>query len=162
VIAFGFSPSRPAALIAALAGSAMAIAALLGWHAGDLSTVAMPSEAPVSWSLPPPQVADIDRDLAILAARKPWGGSKSFSDLETPPPLVAAWRLVGIVQRGDQRYALIRVGPGPNAKVEYRGVGDTLPDGGRLVQIDTDSATSSSDNPSPTDRRVHRLFEKSP
>jgi hypothetical protein len=155
---------RPMVLFGILTGAAVAIAVVLGWQAGDVSQIAMRPEAPAVWSLPSPQAPDPDRALAILAARRPWGGSSSFSDSETPIPLSAgsAWRLVGIVQRADERYALILIGTGPTAKVEYRIVGDTLPDGTKLVQIDTDSATSTSDTSSLASRRVHRLFEKSP
>jgi hypothetical protein len=162
VTVLGIPTGRPAVMFCVLTAIAVAAAAGLGWHVGDVSQIAMRPEPPAAWSLPSPRVADPEGNLAILAARKPWGGTSSFSESETPAPIAAGWRLVGIVQRADQRYALILVGSGPTAKVEYRAVGDTLPDGSKLVQIDDDSATSSSDKFPPNGRRVLRLFEKSP
>jgi hypothetical protein len=149
-------------LLCGLTGVAVAGAAVLGWRAGEVSQTAVRPETPVVWSLPSPHADDTDSELATLAARKPWGGSNSFSESETPAPISGAWRLVGIVQRGEQRYALVAIGAGPTAKAEYRTLGDTLPDGSKLVQIDVDSVTSSSTPPVPADRRVLRLFEKAP
>jgi hypothetical protein len=161
VTVLGPPRSRVAVPFCVLTGAAVAVAAALGWQAGAMTRTARP-EPPAIWSLPSPRATDIDGALAILAARKPWGGSNSFTESEGPVALSAAWRLVGIVQRAEQRYALVLIGSGPAARLEYRAVGETLPDGSKLVQIDVDSVTSSSASPPPTGRRVLRLFEKSP
>lgn len=114
----------------------------------------------MDWSLPQAGSRDIERDLAVLTARRPWGGGEAFADIENPAPVSAPWRLVGVVQRANQRFALILIGSGPGAKLEYRAVGDVLPDGNVLVQIGDDSATSGNDKSLTAGPRVHRLFEK--
>jgi hypothetical protein len=145
-----------------LTAAAFVGALALGWRAGELPQSAPAGEAPTDWSLPAPGARDTERALAVLTARKPWGGGDSFADIENPAPVSAPWRLVGVVQRENQRFALILIGSGPGAKLEYRAIGDLLPDGNVLVQIGDDSATSGIDKSSPAGQRVHRLFEKSP
>ena len=144
-----------------LTAAAFIGALVLGWRAGEIPPSAPAGEAPMDWSLPPAGARNIEHDLAVLTARKPWGGGDAFADIENPAPVSAPWRLVGVVQRADQRFALIMVGSGPGAKLEYRAVGDVLPDGNVLVQIGDDSATSGADKSLAAGQRVHRLFEKS-
>jgi hypothetical protein len=145
-----------------LTAVAFAGALVLGWRAGEMPQSGPAGEAPMDWSLPPAGARDIEHDLSVLTARRPWGGGDAFADIENPAPVSAPWRLVGVVQRANQRFALILIGSGPGAKLEYRAVGDSLPDGNVLVQIGDDSATSGNDKSSPASQRVHRLFEKSP
>jgi hypothetical protein len=98
-----------------------------------------------------------------LSARHPWGGGAAFQSIDSPrplPPATRPWRLVGVVERGEERLALVLVGQGPEVKLEYRAVGDSLPDGSVLVQIGTDSATSEGGQSATPERRVHRLFDK--
>jgi hypothetical protein len=71
-----------------------------------------------------------------------------------------SWQLAGVIERGGEQFALILVGQGAAARLEYRTVGDSLPDGSVLVQIDADSATSEGRQPAAAERRVYRLFEK--
>ena len=143
-----------------------AAAVVLGWRAGGAPTAAPPAAVPAPWALPQPTESAPARDAAVLKARHPWGGGGAFHDIDSAPAALAAsrtpWQLAGIVERGNERYALILVGQGPSAKLEYRATGDSLPDGSVLVQIGADSATSEGGQPAPAGRRVHRLFEKAP
>ena len=136
-------------------------AVILGWRTGKAPSAnpAAPG-ALAAWTLPQVDVPQTARDAAILTARRPWGGASAFHDIDTPRAPPAPWRLVGIVQRGDERLALILVGQGPAAKLEYRKTGESLPDGSVLVQIGADSATSQNGQPSVAEQRVYRLFEK--
>src|SRR5207302_1777608 len=83
--------------------------------------------------------ADTARDAAILRARRPWGGQVSFRDIDAapPPPPAQPWTLVGTIVRDDRRFALIQIGPRGTGKLEYMGVGDKLPDGSRVEEINT-------------------------
>ena len=152
---------RPVQLAAAFA-ALLAAAAVLGWHAGAAPSSAAAAAAPARWALPPVNPRDPAHDAAILTARHPWGGGAAFRDIDTPVPASAAmpWHLAGIVERGDERLALVLVGNGPTAKLEYRAVGDSLPDGSVLVQIGADSATSEGGQSAAAERRVYRLFDK--
>ena len=142
----------------------LAGAVSLGWRAGEApsSNAAAPATAP--WALPQVRTQDPARDVATLTARRPWGGDTAFRDTESAPPAYSPdavpWQLAGIIERGGERFALILVGPGPAAKLEYRTIGDSLPDGSVLVQIGADSATSDGGKSAAADRRVYRLFEK--
>ncbi len=152
---------RPVQLAAAFA-ALLAAAAVLGWHAGAAPSSAAAAAAPARWALPPVNARDPAHDAAILTARHPWGGGAAFRDIDTPAPASAAmpWHLAGIVERGDERLALVLVGNGPTAKLEYRAVGDSLPDGSVLVQIGADSATSEGGQSAAAVQRVYRLFDK--
>ena len=152
---------RPAQLAAAFA-ALFAAAVVIGWRAGAPPGSAAAAATPAPWTLPPVNERDPARDVAILAARHPWGGGAAFHDVDAPPPapLAMSWHLAGIVQRGDERLALVLVGQGPAVTLEYRAVGDSLPDGSVLVQIGADSATSEGGQSAAAERRVYRLFDK--
>ncbi len=156
------NPRRRLQLSAAFAAF-FAAAVILGWRTGGAPAappLATPAEA---WTLPQLTASDPARDAAILKARRPWGGGAAFHDIDSPAPASRApWQLAGIVERGNERFALILVGQGPAARLEYRGMGDSLPDGSVLVQIGADSATSEGGQPAAAERRVYRLFEKTP
>jgi hypothetical protein len=137
----------------------LAVAVAFGWRAGEapLDTSKLVAAAP--WSLVQVTHPDPRRDLALLTARHPWG-SAAFRDVDSPRSPAPPWHLAGIVERGDKRYALVLLGQGPAAKLEYRAVGDSLPDGSVLVRIEPDSATSEGGQSATVERRVYRLFER--
>src|SRR5712692_7567532 len=113
-------------------------AVVLGWRAGETPTATAAAGAPAPWALPQVSVRDPARDVAILTARHPWGGGAAFRDIDSaraPSLATMPWHLAGVIERGDERLALILVGQGPAAKLEYRAKGDLLPDGSVLVQI---------------------------
>ena len=137
-------------------------AVLLGWRSGAPAGTALPAARSAPWVLPQIVARDAARDAAILSARRPWGGASSFVDIDSPrpPPTVQPWQLAGVIERDNERLALVLIGRGPGAKLEYRAVGETLPDGSVLVQIGADSATSEGGQSAAAERRVHRLFDK--
>jgi hypothetical protein len=109
-----------------------------------------------------PASSDTAGDLAVLRSRKPWGGGTAFVDPEiAPAPMQNAepWRLAGVIERDREALALILIGSGPTARLEYRAVGDRLPDGSVFVRIDADSATSQEGQPPAVVQHVYRLFE---
>jgi hypothetical protein len=144
-------------------GALAASAAILGWHAGKIPVPRTASAPPTVWELPRAAVSDTADDLAILRSRKPWGGGTAFVDPEiaSTPQIQNAepWRLAGIIERDREAMALILIGSGPTARLEYRAVGERLPDGSVFVQIDADSATSQEGQPPAVVQHVYRLFD---
>ena len=138
-------------------------AMFLGWNAGDTPLPPAARMAPVPWSLPTAEVRESAKDLAIVTAGRPWNRGFASADAGASlAPAVAApsWRLAGIIQRNDQRFALIASGPDAAAKLDYLGIGDALPDGGVLVDITQDSAAVEGGITAAAGRRVYRLFDK--
>ena len=148
---------RLAGLLAAL-GAAIAGAGYLGWQAGQPHPIRAAAAAPIAWALPVRPAFNPAADIAILQARRPWGGTAAFQDPDTPAPVQTPWQLAGTLQRDGAWFALIRTGQGPAGKLDYRGIGETLPDGSVLVQIGADGATSQQGQSSSVEQRVHHLF----
>jgi hypothetical protein len=149
-----------------LGGVAVALAAFLGWQAGETAVPASPRLAPAKWVVPTVVSEDPAKDVAALTARHPWsslfdtaaganGANGPGGAPGTPAPV--PWRLAGIVERPDGRFALIANGQPGAIKFEYRSVGDKLPDGSTLIEITSDSAVTEAGGP-PGEQRVHWLF----
>jgi hypothetical protein len=151
--------------LAVLSGIAAIVSAFLGWQSGQILVPAGPPLAPTPWELPPRSTEDPTRDLAILTARRPWtnafleagAGPAQAEPTGAASSRAAAWRLAGIVQRLGENLALIAIGQPDAAKLEYRRVGDSLPDGSTLVQITSDNLVTKSLGPS-GEQRVYWLF----
>jgi hypothetical protein len=144
-------------------GALAACAMIIGWHAGKIPVPRATPAPPTAWELPRPAASDTAGDLAVLRSRKPWGGRTAFVDSEIAPAPQSQnaepWRLAGIIERDHKALALILIGSGPTARLEYRAIGDRLPDGSVFVQIDADSATAQEGQPSAVVQHVYRLFE---
>jgi len=125
------------ARLAGLGGLAGLLALFLGWQAGETIVSADPPPPRVGWRLPALAEVDSAKDLAVLSARKPWGGETAagpvaaVSGAARPPE----WRLAGVVERLDGVFALIAIGKSGPMKYEYREVGGQLPDGSTVVKI---------------------------
>jgi hypothetical protein len=154
--------------LAVLSGVAAVVSAFLGWQAGQISVPAGPPPAATPWVLPPRPTEDPARDLAILTARGPWTnafllarsagiGSEQPEAARASNSKPPVWRLAGIVQRPGENFALIVIGQPDAAKLEYRRVGDSLPDGSTLVQITSDNAVAEPAGSS-GEQRVYWLF----
>jgi hypothetical protein len=137
--------------LAVLSGIAAIVAAFLGWQAGEVTPPAVQSAAPTGWTLPPQPTEDPQKDLTMLTARRPWTNPLAAARLAaggTQPGAAQnsnatpAWRLAGLVQRPDVDFALILIGPPGAEKLEYRGIGEALPDGSILVQITSEPAVT--------------------
>jgi hypothetical protein len=147
--------------LAVAAGTIVSGAVLLGWRAGNTPVPPLPPRAATPWSLPRLDADDPAKDLAVLTARHPWTsggpGRRALGPAAAPPPPIN-WRLAGIITRNDVTFALIAIGrPGTPSKLEYRRVGDALPDGSILVGINSDNAVSE-DKGKAKKQRVFRLF----
>src|SRR5205807_2157228 len=60
---------RRAVQVAAAFAASLAVAIVLGWHAGEASIAAAAAGAPALWELPPVNGRDPVRDAAILKER---------------------------------------------------------------------------------------------
>jgi len=181
MIGFGSTAQRTLVRIAGAAVVVFVVAVTLGWRAGETAVPPLPPLAKDNWSLPKVQAEDTVKDLAIMKGKHPWTGFLDMTKRLTlerpnaakpapvvrkaPPKPKVPWRLAGIIQRGEESFVLIATGQAAKTKLEYRHVGDSLPDGSILVQIMPDSAktqspssdSSASDNP---ETSVYRLFDK--
>src|SRR5207237_793916 len=105
--------------------------------------------------------AQPDRRLAAAPGHAAAGaaGDRACRDTATLPrvPVVISWRCVGIFLRDNSPFALILFGPPGATKLEYRTIGEALPDGSTLVQIDTDSVTAQNGPGLPAGSVVRRL-----
>jgi hypothetical protein len=147
-----------AALWAAGAAAVLVGATVLGWRSGQASDLARAAAAPSAWELPQTVAENPERDAAVLRTRHPWGGRASFHDIDAAP-VAQPWTLVGTVLRDEGRYALIRVGP-PTGKIEYRSIGEKLPDGSTVDKIDADGITTAGGPGRGGRPTLYRLFDK--
>lgn len=156
--------------LAVLGSFAVAVAAFLGWQAGQIPVPATPPPAPTPWALPPQASEDLAKDLAILAKRRPWSnpfaaagaaaGAGQPGAGPAPSAEAAGWRLAGLVERPGENFALILTGQPGAAKLEDRRVGDLLPDGSTLVQVTPDRAVVTPAGSS--EHRTYWLFRGKP
>lgn len=89
-----------------------------------------PAPAAESWNLPKPAERDSRKSIEIINARNLWGVILA-SDVPKEPD----WHVVGIARNGAERFILLVIEGKP---VEMLKVGDVLPDGVKIVQIEND------------------------
>ena len=77
--------------------------------------------------------AQPDKALQLLNTAKPWGTTGVAKAAEPPTPV---WRMVGIVRVGDQRSIVLKAEGQPERHFQ---AGDTLPGGGKVVEIGEDA-----------------------
>jgi hypothetical protein len=167
--------------IAGVAVVLVAVAVGVGWRAGKTEVPPLPPLPKDSWSLPKADAEDTAKDLAVMKGKHPWTGFLDMTKRVTlnkrsatqtpartaPRPAPARpqvpWRLAGVIQRGDESLVLIATGKEPKTILEYKKVGDSLPDGSILVQIMSDSAKTqapASESSTSEDPKIYRLFDK--
>ena len=101
------------------------------WYGIAPPHVAPPqSLPPEAWSLPKVAETDVKKDLDSIKSRNLWG---VVSVVDTPK--APEWRILGIARSGDERFVLMALEGKP---VETLKVGDVLPDGAKIVQIEND------------------------
>lgn len=141
----------------------LAVAVVLGWRSGQATDRVSAPAKPAAWELPQTVAENPERDAATLRTRHPWGGRASFHDIDAAPVMPAQirqpWTLVGTVMRDAGRYALIRIGP-QTGKIEYRGIGEKLPDGSTVDKIDADGITTAGGQGRGAQPTLYRLFDK--
>ena len=89
-----------------------------------LTTVAEP------WSLPKLPERESKKATEVINARNLWGVVIASTVVAEP-----AWRIMGIARSGADRFVLLAYEGKP---LETLKVGDSLPDGAKIVQIEND------------------------
>ncbi len=126
---------------------AIMVGALIG---GAFGWFAAPPAAPLAQprASVPPGIATArykpDADLAWLTRRDPWGARAAPVAAPTPAPSPQAaagrpWRIGGVMVWGGDMMAII-LGPAGVAP-EYRRIGESLPDGSRIVDMASGAVT---------------------
>lgn len=115
-------------LIAAL----IFVAAAACWF-GTSAPVLPATRPPVAepWSLPQLAQHDSKESIAAINARNLWGVVVEAANA----PKMPEWHILGIVRDGGERFVLLAYEGKP---VEMFKVGDALPDGLKIVQIESD------------------------
>ncbi|MDP2829636.1 MAG: hypothetical protein Q8O37_13650 [Sulfuricellaceae bacterium] len=106
------------------------IAAATSWFL--VTAPAQPRNRPVvteAWSLPKQAEHDSKESIAAINARNLWGV------VTADAPMEPEWRVLGVARSGADRFILLAYEGKP---VEMLKVGDTLPDGVKIVQIEQD------------------------
>jgi len=106
------------------------IAAATCWF--GTSAPALPSTQPSlaeAWSLPQLTEHDDKASIAAINARNLWG------IVAANAPKEPEWRVLGIASSGAERFILLAYEGKPVATLK---IGDALPDGAKIVQIEKD------------------------
>lgn len=95
------------------------------------SQVNTPAAAAEPWHLPALTARDSAKAIQAITARNLWG--VAAVDAANAPPPAPKWNVMGIVRNGQERFLLLAYENQPIAMLK---VGDTLPDGLKIAQID--------------------------
>ena len=107
------------------------VAAAICWF--GTSVPAMPKPLPPitePWSLPKPVERDSKKSIDAINARNLWGVV-----VVVEAPKKPEWHVLGIVKNGADRFILLAYEDKP---IEMLKVGDALPDGLKIVEIEED------------------------
>lgn len=122
-----------ARIAVALGMVAAAVAAAGFWPLVPMpKEVAAPAPAPHEWRPAAMPKAEPQKALEVMNAARPWGAPAAPAG-QPPPP---AWRLVGILRRGGEKSAVLKADGLPERHFQ---AGDTLPAGGKLLEIGEDA-----------------------
>ena len=106
------------------------IAAATSWFG---TSAPVPHKAPPQivepWSLPQLAEHDSKKSIDAINARNLWGA------VAADAPIEPEWHVLGIARSGAERFILLAYDGKP---VEMLKVGDALPDGAKIVQIEKD------------------------
>lgn len=103
------------------------------WFGTELAPLPRPPATSAEpWELPRPVEHDLKKALAAITARNLWGVVDAAAAAAPPTP---AWRVLGIARSGPDRFILLVIDGKP---VEMLKVGDALPDGLKIVEIEKD------------------------
>ena len=95
---------------------------------GQPNTVTVTAEP---WRLPALTARDSAKAIQAITVRNLWGVAAVDAANAPPPP--PKWNVMGIVRNGNERFVLLAYENQPTATLK---VGDTLPDGQKIAQID--------------------------
>ena len=119
-------------------------AIFFGCGVGYMKVSTRPPEVDVadSWKLPkwaPPQPSISSQELVLLEL---WGeDGRVRSEMESESKDSSPWRLIGIVQDGETRIAIIEMAQ--SVALLRLSVGDELPNGAEITKIETGELTIS-------------------
>ena len=115
-----------------LFAAALLVIATSCWFAlpepGQPKTATLATEP---WQLPELPARDSAAAIQAITARSLWGATAA--DIANAPPPPPKWNVLGIVRNGSERFVLLAYEGSPVAQLN---VGDSLPDGMKIVQID--------------------------
>lgn len=106
------------------------VAAVICWFGAPVP--ALPQTQPQvvePWNLPKAAEHDSKKSIDAINARNLWGA------VVADAPKKPEWHVLGIARSGADRFILLTIDGKP---VEMLKVGDTLPDGAKIVQIEND------------------------
>jgi hypothetical protein len=107
-------------------------AAIICWYAIPEPVVSKPlSYAAQNWNLPELKVNDRQKSIDAITTRNLWGVVAQASTAPKEP----VWNVLGIARSGAERFVLLAFEGKP---IEILKVGDALPDGIKIVQIEND------------------------
>lgn len=106
------------------------ITAAIFWYGSPLP-VPPKKLAPIAepWSLPKLAEHDSAKSIDAINARNLWG------TIEANAPKEPEWKVLGIARSGEERFILLAYEGKPTERLQ---VGDVLPDGAKIVQIEKD------------------------
>ena len=97
---------------------------------GQSKPVALASEP---WSLPAPGTHNSLKAIEDITVRNLWGVVNADAANAAPP--APKWKVMGIARNGSERFILLAFEDKPITQLK---VGDALPDGMKIVQIEDD------------------------
>lgn len=92
------------------------------------------SSSPEPWELPPAVAAQSSKPAPPAGLAQLWGSAPEFA--ESAPLNDPAWRIIGIVRAGGDRFVLVKVDGQPERRLA---VGESLPGGSRILGIEEDA-----------------------
>lgn len=116
-------------LYAYTATLALLAAVSIWFNLPALETSQTPAQPVEEWRLPAIEKNDSKAATAIITRRRLWGAATT--EIQQAPE----WHVLGIVRNGAERFVLLAYEGKP---VEMVKVGDSLPDGTKIVQIEKD------------------------
>lgn len=90
---------------------------------------------PEAWQLPTQPQSDTAKAIDTISGRNLWGIAASAAGGPPAAPPPPAWSVMGIARNGAERFILMAYEGKPIAQLK---VGDTLPDGMKIAQIEDD------------------------
>ena len=109
------------------------VAGISAWFA--LPTPQQPktiTPAAESWQLPLPEPRNSAQSQQAITERNLWGAAQDPASAAPPAPI---WSVMGIARNGAERFVLMAYEGKPIVQLK---VGDTLPDGMKIAQIEDD------------------------
>lgn len=110
---------------------AVLAAAICWFAAGTPAAPTTATQTAEAWALPKMRESQSRKSMDSIGARNLWGIVAAPVNVVKEP----VWTIQGIARNGNDRFVLLAYEGKP---VEILKVGDSLPDGAKIVQIDND------------------------